>query len=135
MVCETHVAGVTYSHELDSHSFEGQKSDIKETAGLHSFHRLLRGFMPLFQLLEATGIPWCTMTQSHHSNPGLHFHMAFSMYRSQNFFSFSLIRIHMIIFRAHPMDLTEAEDIKKRCQEYTEELYKKDFHNPDITMV
>ena len=94
-----------------------------------------RGFMPLFQLLEATGIPWCTMTQSHHSNPGLHFHMAFSMYRSQNFFCFSLIRIHMIIFRAHPMDLTEAEDIKKRCQEYTEELYKKDFHNPDITMV
>ena len=81
-----------------------------------------RGFMPLFQLLEATGIPWCTMTQSHHSNPGLHFHMAFSMYRSQNFFCFSLIRIHMIIFRAHPMDLTEAEDIKKRCQEYTEEL-------------
>ena len=29
------------------------------------------------------------------------------------------------------MDLTGAEDIKKRCQEYTEELYKKDFHNPD----
>ena len=29
------------------------------------------------------------------------------------------------------MDLTEAEDIKKRCQEYTEELYKKDFHDPD----
>ena len=29
------------------------------------------------------------------------------------------------------MDLTEAEDIKKRSQEYTEELYKKDFHNPD----
>ena len=28
-------------------------------------------------------------------------------------------------------DLTEAEDIKKRCQEYTEELYKKDLHNPD----
>ena len=28
-------------------------------------------------------------------------------------------------------DLTEAEDIKKRWQEYTEELYKKDFHNPD----
>ena len=27
------------------------------------------------------------------------------------------------------MDLTEAEDIKKRWQEYTEELYKKDFHN------
>ena len=29
------------------------------------------------------------------------------------------------------MDLTEAEDIKKRWQEYTKELYKKDLHNPD----
>ena len=29
------------------------------------------------------------------------------------------------------MDLTEAEDIKKRWQEYTEELYKKDFHDTD----
>ena len=29
------------------------------------------------------------------------------------------------------MDLTEAEDIKKRWQEYTEELYKRDFHDPD----
>ena len=29
------------------------------------------------------------------------------------------------------MDLTEAEDIKKRRQEYTEELYKKDIHDPD----
>ena len=31
------------------------------------------------------------------------------------------------------MDLTEAEDIKKRWQEYTEELYKKDNHNGVIT--
>ena len=30
------------------------------------------------------------------------------------------------------MDITEAEDIKKRWQEYIEELYKKDLHNPDI---
>ena len=30
------------------------------------------------------------------------------------------------------MDLTEAEDIKKRWQEYTEELYKKDLHDSDI---
>ena len=30
------------------------------------------------------------------------------------------------------MDLTEAEDIKKRWQEYTEELYKKGLHDPDI---
>ena len=29
------------------------------------------------------------------------------------------------------MDLTEEEDIKKRWQEYIEELYKKDLHNPD----
>ena len=29
------------------------------------------------------------------------------------------------------MDLTEAENIKKRCQEYTEELYKEDLHDPD----
>ena len=29
------------------------------------------------------------------------------------------------------MDLTEAEDIKKRWQEYTEELYKKEFNDPD----
>ena len=28
-------------------------------------------------------------------------------------------------------DLTEAEEIKKRWKEYTEELYKKDLHNPD----
>ena len=33
------------------------------------------------------------------------------------------------------LDLTEAEDIKKRWQEYTEELYKKDLHDPIITMV
>ena len=29
------------------------------------------------------------------------------------------------------MDLTEAEETKKRCQEYTEELYKRDLHDPD----
>ena len=33
------------------------------------------------------------------------------------------------------MDLTEAEDIKKKWQEYTEELYKKDLHNQIIMMV
>ena len=33
------------------------------------------------------------------------------------------------------MDLTKAEDIKKRWQEYTEELYKKDLHDQKITMV
>ena len=29
------------------------------------------------------------------------------------------------------MDLTEAKEVKKRWQEYTQELYKKDLHNPD----
>ena len=33
------------------------------------------------------------------------------------------------------IDLTEAEDIKKRWQEYTEELYKKDLHDQEIKMV
>ena len=33
------------------------------------------------------------------------------------------------------MDLTEAENIKKRWQEYREELYKKDLHHPDYTTV
>ena len=33
------------------------------------------------------------------------------------------------------MDLTEVEDTKKRWQEYTEELYKKDLHDPDNPMV
>ena len=36
--------------------------------------------------------------------------------------------------RSH-MDLTEAEEIKQRWQEYTEELYKEDLHNQDITML
>ena len=33
------------------------------------------------------------------------------------------------------MVLTEVEDTKKRWQEYTEDLYQKDFHNPETTMV
>ena len=36
-----------------------------------------------------------------------------------------------LIKDSNSMDLTEAEDIKKRWQEYTEELYKIDLHNPD----
>ena len=36
-----------------------------------------------------------------------------------------------LIKNRNGMDLTEAEDIMKRWQEYTEELYKKDLHNPD----
>ena len=40
---------------------------------------------------------------------------------------------HLNILQPPPngMDLTEAEDIKQRWQEYTEELYKKDLHNQD----
>ena len=33
------------------------------------------------------------------------------------------------------MDLTEAEDIKKKWQEYTEVLYRKDLHNAETTIV
>ena len=40
-----------------------------------------------------------------------------------------------IIKDRNGMDLTEAEYIKKRWQEYTEELYKKDLHHQIITMV
>ena len=36
-----------------------------------------------------------------------------------------------LIKHGNRMDLTEAEDIKKRWQGYTEELYKKDLHDPD----
>ena len=36
-----------------------------------------------------------------------------------------------LIKDGNSMDLTEAEEIKKRWQEYTEELYKKDLHDPD----
>ena len=39
------------------------------------------------------------------------------------------------IMNRNDMDLTEAEDIKKMQQEYTEELYKKDLHDPDIMMM
>ena len=35
------------------------------------------------------------------------------------------------IKESNGMDLTEAENIKKRWQEYTEELYKKDLHDPE----
>ena len=40
----------------------------------------------------------------------------------------SLEDFHLCPFKIF---LTEAEDIKKRWQEYTEELYNKDFHDPD----
>ena len=39
------------------------------------------------------------------------------------------------IMDRNDMDLTEGEDIKKRWQEYTEELYKTDLHDQIITMV
>jgi len=40
-----------------------------------------------------------------------------------------------LIKERNGMDLTEAEDIKKRWQECTEELYKKGLHDPDNMMV
>ena len=56
---------------------------------------------------------------------------------------FKKIRDSMGIFHAkmgiikdrNSMDLKESEDIKKRRQQYTEELYEKDLHDPDTTMV
>ena len=47
--------------------------------------------------------------------------------------SLNLLRFHFFSKLSTPygMDITEEEDIKKRWQEYTEELYKKDLHDPD----
>ena len=45
--------------------------------------------------------------------------------------SFLPVNIQDTIKDRNGMDLTEAEDIKKRWPEYTEELYKKDLHDPD----
>ena len=39
--------------------------------------------------------------------------------------------LNLLHFKTNSMDLTEAEDIKKRWQEYTKELYKKDLLDPD----
>ena len=46
------------------------------------------------------------------------------------FFHISFWNSHDVNIR-NAMDITEAEDIKKRWQEYTEEIYKKYLHNPD----
>ena len=46
-----------------------------------------------------------------------------------------IMRIRLEVKDRSGMDLTEAEDIKKRWQEYTEELYKKIFTTQIITMV
>ena len=43
----------------------------------------------------------------------------------------TIFRLCQVYHTRNGMDLTEAEDIKKRWQEYTEELYKKDRHDPD----
>ena len=44
-------------------------------------------------------------------------------------------RFHAQIVTIKYRNVTEAEDINKRRQEYTKELYKKDLHDPVITMV
>ena len=58
----------------------------------------------------------------------------FKKIRDTNFLGTFLAKMGSIKDR-NGMELTEAEDIKKRWQEYTEELYKKDFHDQIITMV
>ena len=53
-------------------------------------------------------------------------------YSLGNSFLFSFaFRFSSLLSLEYGMDLTEAEDIMKRWQEYTEELYQKDLHNPD----
>ena len=48
------------------------------------------------------------------------------------FFFFKVSNLKMSTIKdRNSMDLTEVEDIKKRWQEYTEELYRKDLHDPD----
>ena len=51
----------------------------------------------------------------------------------QTFVGKAMSLLFNMLFRLviNGMDLTEAEDIKKRWQEYTEALYKKDPHDPD----
>ena len=47
------------------------------------------------------------------------------------YISYMIYMSFLLIKDRNGMDLKEEEDIKKRWQEYTEELYKKDLHNPD----
>ena len=53
------------------------------------------------------------------------------MYVFFRFKAYSLHKSFLVPISVLGMDLTEAEDIKKRWQEYTEELYKKDLHDQD----
>ena len=48
-----------------------------------------------------------------------------------NDFKFSPLRIMFAVGLSYMAAITEAEDIKNRWQEYMEELYKKDLHDPD----
>jgi len=58
-------------------------------------------------------------------------HANFSRGRSGGLVFPSLEEFSTVYCGPHSQRLTEAEDIKKRWQEYTEELYKKDLHDPD----
>ena len=55
---------------------------------------------------------------------------SFPLLKTKKPSSLSISSIYSYLTR-NGMDLTEAENINKRGQEYTKELYKKDFHNPD----
>ena len=55
----------------------------------------------------------------------------YKVYKQEVFFFFSYVFLVGLIKDQNGMDLTEAEYIKKRWQEYIEELYKKDLHDPD----
>ena len=60
----------------------------------------------------------------------LHFTVK-NFWKGINLESSGLKNYPKVLIVRNGMDLTEAKDIKKRWQEYTEELYKKDLHNPD----
>ena len=63
------------------------------------------------------------------------FTMLFSLFLHFFFLGMILTTASYTIKDRNDMDLTEAEDIKKRWQEHKEELYKKGLHDPDNTMV
>ena len=67
------------------------------------------------------------------TNPGLP-HCGQMLYRLRHQGSHKDAKMSTIKDR-NGIDLTEAEDIKKRWQEYTEELYKKDFHDQITTVL
>ena len=99
------------SHEIKRHLLLGRKA----ITNLHSILKSINITLPkkihlvkgmVFPVVMYRGESWSIKKAEHHAKMGT-------------------------IKDRNGRDLTEAEDIKKRWQEYTEELYKKDLHDPD----